>query len=484
MTDLISGSDTSAVATAADTMALPPSNGSQSFEWAPAEPAPKKRHLGLWIGVGVGVAALAAVGASLILIAPGTTVAGVAVGGMTPGMAADAISSRIAQTTVELTGADATVTGADLGAAVDATALADQAFADRPMWNFGAWMGEPITVPVTLDPEAAERTLRAASPASYQEPVEAGVVFDTASNAYETTAAQSGTGISIAELTSAFTDAAADGDSVFSFSSAPSEVTASVTDDDAAATAEKLNGMLSKIGFYVGDERTIPIGPVKAASWLTIDDVDGELKITADPSAIQKTVSTLPKKVNRKAVDAEVIVDSSGEVLRTLTKGAEARVLGDTTAIASTFAAELADGDAAFELPVSSTPFETTTLFRRLEVDLSEQRTYAYENEKLVHSWAISSGKAGNETDMGHFRVYAQLRSQNMGREDTSVAPFYYTPNVPYVTYYNADEAFHGTYWHSNFGHPMSHGCVNMTVDAAKFVWNWATKGTEVWVHS
>ncbi|MFC7789770.1 L,D-transpeptidase [Microbacterium sp. MAHUQ-60] len=479
MTDLISGPDTGAVATDA----LPPSDGTQPVEWAPADPAPKKRHLGLWIGLGAGALVLAAAGASMILIAPGTTVAGVQIGGMTPGMAADAISNRIAGTEIELTGSDITVTGADLGATVDATALAEQAFADRPMWNLGSWMGDPIGTDVALDPDTAERTLRAAVPDSYVEPVDADVAFDAASGTYTVTPAQPGTGISVTDLASAFAAAASEGSATFAFPATATEVTANVTDADAATTAEKLNDMLTTIGFYVGDERTVPVEPAVAATWLDVEDVDGELRITADPAAIQSVVSTLPEQVNRPVVNAQTIVDSNGKVLKTLVAGADGRVLGDTTGIASAFAANLAAGNASFQLPVSSTPFETTSLFRRLEVDLSEQRAYAYENEKLVNSWAISSGKAGFETAKGRFHVYAQLRTQNMGRKDTSVAPFYYTPNVPYVTYFNGDEAFHGTYWHSNFGHPMSHGCVNMTTSAAKFVWEWATTGTDVWVH-
>lgn len=480
MTDLISGPDTGAVSTDA----LPPSDGTQPVEWAPVEPTPKKRRLGLWIGLGSGALVLAAAGASMILVAPGTTVAGVQIGGMTPGMAADAISSRIAGTKIELTGADSTVTGADLGARVDATALADKAFAERPMWNLGSWMGDPITAAVTLDPETADRALHAAAPASYLEPVDAVVAFDAASSTYAVTAGKPGTGISVADLTSAFDDAAAEGHATFSFPATATEVAPSVTDEKAAATAEQLNTMLTTIGFYVGEERTVPIDPAVAATWLSVDDVDGELKITADTAAIQSVVSTLPDKVDRAVVNAQTIVDSQGAVLKTLVQGADGRVLGATTGIASAFATDLAAGNAAFQLPVSATPFETTALFRRLEVDLSEQRTYAYENEKLVDSWAISSGKSGFDTAKGRFRIYAQLRTQNMGREDTSVAPYYYTPNVPYISYFNGDEAFHGTYWHSNFGHPMSHGCVNMTVNSAKFVWEWATKGTEVWVHS
>lgn len=488
MTDLISGPGTgqsNAVSPDDTAMAQPPIGGTQPMEWAPMEPAPKKRRIGLWVGLGAGALVIAAGAASLLLIAPGTTVAGVPVGFMTPDMAAEAVSSRLASTEAELTGAGegTTVAGADLGASVDATALVDQAFADRPMWNLGAWMGEPITAEVTLDAEVADSALRAAVPASYTPATDATVAFDATAQTYVATPAEPGTGISVDDLAAEFTAALAAGETSFEYSGDPAEVDPLITDAKAATTVEKLNGMLANAGFYVGEERTVPVAPEVVASWLTVQAVDGELEITADPAKIQTVVDTLPAQVNREVVNASNIVDSGGKVLKALTEGKDGRVLGDTSTTAADFAEKLGSGDAAFALTVTSTPFEATNLFRRVEVDLSEQRTYLYENEKLVKSWSVSTGKGANATDKGRFRVYAQLRTQNMGREDTSVAPYYYTPNVPYISYYNGDEALHGTYWHSNFGTPMSHGCVNMPVDAARYVWEFATKGTEVWVH-
>ncbi|WP_258567111.1 hypothetical protein [Microbacterium sp. Se5.02b] len=105
---------------------------------------------------------------------------------MTPGAAADAISTHLAETEVTLTGdgGDVVLTGADLGAQVDATALADAAFADRPMWNLGMWMGHPVPADIVLDTETAGSALRAAVPTSFTDPVDAGVVFDAASGTY------------------------------------------------------------------------------------------------------------------------------------------------------------------------------------------------------------------------------------------------------------------------------------------------------------
>ncbi|PKI92351.1 hypothetical protein CW368_05400 [Actinomycetales bacterium SN12] len=465
-------------------MAQPPSADTPTVEWAPMEPAPKKRRLGLWIGLGAGVLALAAGAASLMLIAPGTTVAGVPVGFMTPGMAAEAVSTRMASTEVQLTDAgDGTrLAGTDLGASIDATALTDEAFADRPMWNLGAWMGEPINADVTLDPETADSALRTAVPSSFTPATDATVVFDPAAQAYTATPAEPGTGVSVDDLAAAFTDAVTAGKTSFAYSADPAEVPPLITDGKAAAAVEQLNGMLAEAGFYVGDERTVPLAPEVVASWLTVDAVEGELKISADPANIQPTVDALPEQVNRDTVNASNIVDSDGKILKALTEGKEGRALGDTSTTAGDFAEKLASGDATFALPVTATPFESTSLFRRIEVDLSEQRTYLYENEKLVQSWAVSTGASGTPTDKGRFRVYAQLRTQDM-RGTNADGSKYVTANVPYITYFNGDEALHGTYWHSNFGRPMSHGCVNMSIDSARYVWEFATKGTEVWVH-
>ncbi|MGB4136859.1 MAG: L,D-transpeptidase family protein, partial [Microbacterium sp.] len=465
------------------TDAPPPTSDDVPVEWSPPEPAPKKRRLGLWIGIGVAAAALAAAGVSTILIAPGTTVAGIPVGGMTQGAAAEAISSQIAQTEVHLTGDDdATLSGASLGAQIEAQALAAQAFSDRPMWKIGSWMGDAIPATVTLDPQTAESALRAAVPSGYTDAVDATVAFDSAKNAYVSTPAQPGTGVDLPALTSAFDSAVAKNEKAFDFTVTPAETPAAITTEDAAALTEKLNAMLGTVGFYVGTERTVPVAAATAASWLTVQDVEGTLQVTADPQAIQKVVATLPGAVNREPVNAVNVVDSGGDVLREITAGVTGRVVGDTSKVADAFAAQLAEGKGQYALGVTETPFESTNLFRRIEVDLGAQMTYLFENEQVVRSWAISSGMDATPTHQGEFRVYAHVEIQDMKGENADGTP-YVTEDVPWVTYFNGDEAFHGTYWHENFGNQMSHGCVNMPIGAAEYLYNWAPTGLEVWVH-
>jgi lipoprotein-anchoring transpeptidase ErfK/SrfK len=112
-----------------------------------------------------------------------------------------------------------------------------------------------------------------------------------------------------------------------------------------------------------------------------------------------------------------------------------------------------------------------------IEVDLSKQRLYAHEGQETVLTAVVSTGTRYYPTVTGRFKIYAKYRSAPMS------GPGYYLPNVPYTMYFYRGYAIHGTYWHNNFGRPMSHGCVNMKTPEARWLFNWAPKGTLVVVH-
>ena len=116
---------------------------------------------------------------------------------------------------------------------------------------------------------------------------------------------------------------------------------------------------------------------------------------------------------------------------------------------------------------------------KRIEVDLSKQTLYAYEGDKLVYEFLVSTGLWGR-TPTGEFRIWAKPKFTLMTGGNRAWGTYYYLPNVPFVQFFYNDQvskykgfSLHGTYWHNNFGHPMSHGCVNMyTPDAEKlFYW-------------
>ena len=111
---------------------------------------------------------------------------------------------------------------------------------------------------------------------------------------------------------------------------------------------------------------------------------------------------------------------------------------------------------------------------KEIVVVLSQQRVYAYQDSKLIHSALASTGVARTPTRVGRYRIYTKYISTLM------TGPGYYLPNVPYTMYYSSGYALHGTYWHNNFGRPMSHGCVNLPTGEARWFFEWAPVGTPV----
>lgn len=454
-----------------------------TYAWAPAEPKTRKNRSGLWIGIPAGATAVALIAASLVLIAPGASVAGVQIGGLTAGAAAQAIETRLAETavTVESPAGEVTVTGADLGATVDAAALADKAFADNPMWKPASWFPQGTGVSIEVDAAEAAAALSERSPGAFRAPVDASLAYDAGAESYVTTPAEAGEGIDVAAVTAALQSAFDAGIPSTTVQAGLVPVDAPVSTEEADAAVAKLNGILDSAGFYIGDERTVPVDRATAASWITVTpDGKGEFAISADEAAIQNAVAALAGSVDRTAVNADVIVDSGGEVIKALTEGQTGRTLGDTSGIAAAFAAQLADGDARYALTVTETPFDTKKTERRIDVNLSAQTVTLYENGQVYRNWSMSSGKSGWETHTGNYRIGWKTSMQDMGCVD---GYDWCTKDVPWVAYFNGDEAFHGTYWHNNFGTPMSHGCVNLTVNNAKELYDWAYKGTEVSVH-
>lgn len=112
-----------------------------------------------------------------------------------------------------------------------------------------------------------------------------------------------------------------------------------------------------------------------------------------------------------------------------------------------------------------------------IEINLSSQRLIAWEGSLPVYAVIISTGKTATPTPTGVFAIQTRHRSTRMQGEDYDV------PDVPYTMYYDGGYAIHGAYWHNRFGTPVSHGCINVAVDHARWLFYWAAVGTPVVVH-
>ena len=106
-----------------------------------------------------------------------------------------------------------------------------------------------------------------------------------------------------------------------------------------------------------------------------------------------------------------------------------------------------------------------------IDVDLGEQVLVAYRGDKPVYATLISSGR-GNRTPRGNYPVWAKVASVDMGNQGYEDSR-YLVQGVPWVEFFQAGIALHGTYWHDGFGQKKSHGCVNLSPTDARWVFEW-----------
>ncbi len=117
-----------------------------------------------------------------------------------------------------------------------------------------------------------------------------------------------------------------------------------------------------------------------------------------------------------------------------------------------------------------------------IDVNISKQTITAYDGQTPLKTVLVSTGVAAHPTVVGRFAIYSKYAAYTMSGGTPGV-DYYYLPNVPWTMYFYSGYAIHGTYWHHNFGHPMSHGCVNLTIADAKWFYDWAPIGTRVVTH-
>ena len=144
--------------------------------------------------------------------------------------------------------------------------------------------------------------------------------------------------------------------------------------------------------------------------------------------------------------------------------------------------------DLAKKEPATKVLGEATLIGEKhIYVDLINQTLIAYQGNTLFMKTQISSGK-WHPTPTGDFTIWEKVRATRM--TGGTGADFYDLPNVPYVMFFGggnvpdgAGFGLHGTYWHDNFGHPMSHGCVNMRIVDAEKLYGWSDVGTAITIY-
>jgi hypothetical protein len=133
--------------------------------------------------------------------------------------------------------------------------------------------------------------------------------------------------------------------------------------------------------------------------------------------------------------------------------------------------------------PHTATP-KGVTGSRWIEVNLFEQTLSVYDNNRLVFATLVSSGVDPFWTRPGIFHIKTKKPTETMsGATEADRSDYYYLEDVPWTMYFDEERALHGEYWHTRLGQQMSHGCVNLSIGDAHWLYNWANVGDTVYVY-
>ncbi len=127
---------------------------------------------------------------------------------------------------------------------------------------------------------------------------------------------------------------------------------------------------------------------------------------------------------------------------------------------------------------------EIITSGKLITVDIGKQKLFAWDGGKIVHETKVSTGMKLTPTVRGNFKIYLKKALADMRGPSPykNIYPTgkYHLKDVPHQMYFYQGYAIHGAYWHNNFGRPASHGCVNVPLASAAWLFNWADVGTQV----
>lgn len=267
------------------------------------------------------------------------------------------------------------------------------------------------------------------------------------------------------------------------------DVPAPVSEQNAQATADSANKILANpIVINNGDTGKFQIPVEQIAAWIKpeTDLEKGAISLDIDKTAIANYLnSEVPKRLNRDMASQEDIIDGSGQVLLTMKKGVNGVKVKDCGPVVDqVYSALTGSQPATIQAPADITKFDVkqTKPQMRLVVDKSAQTVTVYKDDQQVQTFPVCTGRAGHETTPGTYVINVRYDVQTMRGAD------YVTPNVPWVSYFNGSQGFHGAPWNPTgigMGDPASHGshgCVNMNVQDAKWIYDNCPQGSLVQV--
>ena len=435
---------------------------------------------------------------------PGTTVAGTDVSGKSREEVVAAIEERTKSTKVDISGdVTASATLADLGTTVDAQATADAVMArgDTLSEKLHALVSKgKIPVVTTTDKTKVSSYATSLIPEDRAKARNATVVLGEDGTTFTTTSSSKGSSLDADVLAQTAQKAATSLDSS-SISLTITSADPKVSDSDAQKVADKANN-------WVAQDVTVTMGKdsytaenTDKASWIKVTNSSNAAPtIAVDSSKVSQWVKTQAEEASSDPITGQRNVNASGQVVSTPTEAKDGKTVNNADAVATSITQSLGSNKAysgSFEATTvkaewkdrtiangaEKLPYQAAPGEKWVDLNLSNKTVTAYEGATVVHGpVSIVDGGAATPTVTGTYKVYLQYESQTMrGLEPNGNE--YVAENVPWVSYFYESFAFHGAGWRSSFGYSDSHGCVNMPVPEAQWLYNWLDTNTVVQSH-
>ena len=410
---------------------------------------------------------------------PGTTVAGTDVSGKSREQVVAAIENRAKSAKVDISGdVTASASLADLGTTVDAQATADAVMAR------GDSLGEKLQALVSKGEVPVVTTTNTTTVSSYATSLipedrakarNATVVLSEDGTTFSTTSASNGASLDVNALEQAAQKAATSLGSS-SVSLTMTDAAPKVSDDEAQKVADKANNWVSQDVTITLDEDSYTAENTDKASWIKVtNSAESAPTIAVDSAKVSQWVQAQAEEAKVEPVTGQRNVNASGKVVSTPTEAKDGKTVNNADTVAKSIT-ESFGSDKAY-----TGTFETTAVKAEWK-----ERTIAAGAENLPYQAAPGEKwvdlNLSNKTVTGTYKVYLQYESQTMRGENADGSP-YVAEDVPWVSYFYSGYAFHGAGWRSSYGYSGSHGCVNMPVSEAQWIYNWVDTNTVVQSH-
>ena len=435
---------------------------------------------------------------------PGTTVAGTDVSGKSREQVVAAIENRAKSAKVDISGdVTASASLADLGTTVDAQATADAVMAR------GDSLGEKLQALVSKGEVPVVTTTNTTTVSSYATSLipedrakarNATVVLSEDGTTFSTTSASNGASLDVNALEQAAQKAATSLGSS-SVSLTMTDAAPKVSDDEAQKVADKANNWVSQDVTITLDEDSYTAENTDKASWIKVtNSAESAPTIAVDSAKVSQWVQAQAEEAKVEPVTGQRNVNTSGKVVSTPTEAKDGKTVNNADTVAKSIT-ESFGSDKAYTGTFETTavkaewkertiaagaenlPYQAAPGEKWVDLNLSNKTVTAYEGATVVHGpVSIVDGAAETPTVTGTYKVYLQYESQTMRGENADGSP-YVAEDVPWVSYFHSGYAFHGAGWRSSFGYSGSHGCVNMPVSEAQWIYNWVDTNTVVQSH-